>query len=154
GETRTNVLRSLVLSDEFARRYRAVAPQGGAIPVDVQLCELANPAKWDNPAWMVLLRDLGLPDVKLSMHRKNYEFTQLAFGMETLGLLRDDVSVISIGAGHETVLFWLANRVGRVVATDLYEGVWQNVQSREGDAAVLEKGHEYAPFPYREDRLM
>jgi ubiquinone/menaquinone biosynthesis C-methylase UbiE len=153
GETRTNVLRSLVLSDEFARRYRVIAPQGGTIPVDTQLCELANPAKWDNPEWMALLRDLGLPDVKVSMHRKNYEFSQLAYGMQRLGLLREDTSVVSIGAGHEAILFWLANRVGRVVATDLYEGVWQNVQAREGDAGVLRAARDYAPFPYREERL-
>jgi ubiquinone/menaquinone biosynthesis C-methylase UbiE len=154
GERRTHVLRSLILSDEFARRYRAIVPQSGPVPVDVQLCELANPAKWDNPEWMALLHSLALPAVKLSMHRKNYEFTQLAYGMRRLGLLRPDVKVLSVGAGHEPVLFWLANHVGSVVATDLYEGVWQNVQAREGDAGVLSRPHDYAPFPYREDHLV
>lgn len=153
GDSRTSVLRSLILSDEFADRYRRIAPQGGTIPRDVQLCELANPAKWDNPEWASLLRDIGLPDDKRSMHRKAYEFAQLAYGMKALGLLNDRSRVLSVGAGHEAVLYWLANHVGGVVATDRYEGVWQDVQSREGDAGVIASPRDYAPFPYREDRL-
>ena len=53
-----------------------------------------------------------------SMHRKPYEFAQLVFGGRRLGVLRDDSNVLSVGAGHEGVLYWLANRVGRVMATD------------------------------------
>ena len=154
GDSRTSVLRSLVLSPEFADRYRSIAPEGGFVPRDTQLCELANPAKWDNPEWLDVARSLGLPDDKLSMHRKVYEFTQLAYGLSKLGLLEDAVRVVSVGAGHEAVLYWLANRVGRVIATDMYEGVWQDVQSREGDAGVLHAPRDYAPFPYREDRLL
>jgi SAM-dependent methyltransferase len=154
GDSRSSVLRSLLLSPEFADRFRRVAPQGGVVPRDRQLCELANPAKWDNPEWVALLRSLGIPDDKMSMHRKGYEFAQLAYGLSVLGLLRDDVRVLSVGAGHEAVLYWLANHVGRVIATDMYEGVWQNVQSREGDAGVLHTPRDYAPFPYREDRLL
>jgi ubiquinone/menaquinone biosynthesis C-methylase UbiE len=154
GEKRVNVLRSLVLSGEFEHRYRRVAPQGGFVPRDTQLCELANPAKWDNPEWLAFLRDLQvLPDEKVSMHRKTYEFTQLLYGMHKLGLLRDDVSVLSVGAGHEAVLYWLANHVRRVVATDLYEGIWQTIGAKEGDEQVIQAPEEFSPFPYRRDRL-
>jgi SAM-dependent methyltransferase len=153
GDTRTSILRSLIRSDEFADRYRRIAPEGGRVPRDTQLCELANPAKWDNPEWLALLRSLGLPDDKLSMHRKAYEFAQLAYGLKALGFLHDAARVVSVGAGHEAILYWLANHVGQVVATDMYEGVWQDVQSREGDAGVIASPREYAPFPYREDRL-
>ena len=34
-----------MLSSEFERRCRG-------LPQDTQLCELANPAKWDNEAWL------------------------------------------------------------------------------------------------------
>ncbi|MGE3956262.1 MAG: methyltransferase domain-containing protein [Vicinamibacterales bacterium] len=146
GERRTNIVRALALSDEFERRIDAV-------PVDTQLCELSNPAKWDNEEWLVLLRSLGLTDDKVAMHRKPYEFTQLLYGCRQLGLLRDDASFVSIGAGHEQVLYWLANHVGRVVATDMYEGTWQGERAREGDPVVLENPDQYAPFPYRKDRL-
>ena len=146
GERRTNIVRALALSDEFDRKRQA-------IPHDVQLCELANPAKWDNEEWLDLLRSLGLSDDKLLMHRKPYEFTQLLYGCRRLGVLRDDASFVSIGAGHEHVLYWLANHVRRVVATDMYEGSWQDERAREGDPAVLHNPDQYAPFPYRRDHL-
>src|SRR5262245_7283531 len=146
GERRLNVIRGLAISDEFERRWRA-------IPRDTQLCELANPAKWDNEEWLDLLRSLGLSDDRLVMHRKPYEFTQLLYGCRRLGMLRDDASFLSVGAGHEHVLYWLANHVRHVVATDMYEGVWQDERAREGDPAVLINPDQYAPFPYRRDHL-
>jgi SAM-dependent methyltransferase len=146
GERRLNVARALALSDEFDTRVTAV-------PCDVQLCELANPAKWDNPEWIALLRSLGLSDERVAMHRKPYELTQFVYGCTKLGALTPDASVVSIGAGHEIVLYWLANRVNRVVATDLYEGYWTELRGREGDPSVLDRPDDYAPFPYRRDRL-
>jgi SAM-dependent methyltransferase len=146
GETRTGVLRALVLSDEFERRFRS-------LPVNTQLCELANPAKWDNAEWLAILRDLQLSTDKLSMHRKPYEFAQLVYGCRRLGALTSEASVLSVGAGHELILYWLANHVRLVVASDMYGGVWQNVQGREGDPRVLKRPEDYAPFPYRADHL-
>jgi SAM-dependent methyltransferase len=146
GERRTTILRALALSDEFERKQRAV-------PCDVQLCELANPAKWHNDEWLEILRSLGLSDDRLLMHRKPYEFTQLIYGCRRLGMIRQDASFLSVGAGHEQVLYWLANHVQRVVATDLYEGSWQDERAREGDPRVLQDPESFAPFPYRRDRL-
>lgn len=146
GETRAGVLRSLALSDEFGRR-------AAAVPRDCQLCELANPAKWDNGEWLDILRSLGLADDKLSMHRKPYEFAQLIYGCRRLGVLKEDASIVSIGAGHELILYWLANHARQVVATDMYEGVWKNIQGQEGNPAVLERPDAFAPFPYRPDHL-
>jgi len=154
GGARIQVLRALILSQEFDDRYRALAPDAGVVPRDVQLCELANPAKWDNPDWMRLLRSLHVvPDHKLSMHRKSYELTQLLFGLERLGRCRDNARIVSVGAGHEPVLYWLANRVASVVATDLYEGRWQSQGAQEGDASVLDHPEGFAPFDYRRDHL-
>jgi SAM-dependent methyltransferase len=87
------------------------------------------------------------------MHRKSYEWTQLLFGLTRLGVLHDAASVLSVGAGHECVLYWLANHAGRVVATDTYEGRWREEGEREGDEAVLERPDSFAPFAYRQDRL-
>ena len=146
GERRMNIIRGLAISDEFDTRWRS-------IPRDTQLCELANPAKWDNDEWLDLLRSLGLSDDRLVMHRKPYEFTQLLFGCRRLGVLHDDAAFLSVGAGHEHVLYWLSNHVRRVVATDMYEGVWQGERAREGDPAVLVNPDQYAPFPYRRAHL-
>jgi SAM-dependent methyltransferase len=146
GTRRSDVVRALALSDEFERRFQAV-------PRDTQLCELANPAKWDNPEWLEMLRSLGLSDDKLAMHRKPYEFTQFLYGCRRLGVLREDAAFLSVGAGHELILYWLANHVRRVVATDMYEGVWQGLCAREGDPAVLHDPDQFAPFPYRRECL-
>ena len=154
GETRTNLIRSLAVSEEFERRLRDLAPESAMVPRDTQLCELANPAKWDNPEWLDILESLGLSADKRSMHRKPYELTQLIFGCRRLGALREDSQILSVGAGHELVLYWLANHVDRVVATDMYEGVWQDVQGREGDPDVIQSPEDYAPFPYRRDHLI
>jgi SAM-dependent methyltransferase len=152
GDTRVSVLRSIVRSDEFQQRYAQAVP---FVPRDVQLCELANPAKWDNPDWMALLQEMRIPAIeKTKMHRKGYEFGQLGFGLDRLGLLRDDARVLSVGAGHEEILYWFANRVGAIVGVDMYGAAWQE-ESRalEGDAAVLKTPEIYAPFAYRRERL-
>jgi SAM-dependent methyltransferase len=146
GERRSTIVRALVLSDEFTRRWRSV-------PRDTQLCELANPAKWDNDEWLAILRSLGLSDEKLLMHRKPYEFAQLVYGCRRLGALHGNSTILSVGAGHELILYWLANHARRVIATDMYEGVWQDVQGREGDPDVLRRPEHYAPFAYRKDAL-
>jgi SAM-dependent methyltransferase len=153
GRARSDVVRALVCSEEFDRRFQAMAPQHGVVPRDVQLCELANPAKWDNEEWLDILRSLRLSDDKLSMHRKPYEFTQLIYGCRRLGALHQDSTILSVGAGHELVLYWLANHARRVVATDMYEGVWQDAQGREGNPDVTTHPEDYAPLPYQRDRL-
>ena len=151
GESRLEVLCSILRSNEFDVRFVQIVP---FVPRDVQLCELANPAKWDNPDWMAFLRELRiLPPDKKDMHRKGYELTQLLFGLHRLGRIREDAAILSVGAGHECVLYWLANHVGRVVATDLYDEPWSASRAREGDASVLRNAEAYAPFPYREHRL-
>jgi len=155
GASHLSVLKALAQSDEFAARYQALCPQVGLVPHDTQLCELANPAKWDNPEWLSLLRSIGTvsPD-KMSMHRKAYELTQTLFGLGRLGWLRDDARIVSVGAGHEPILYWLANCVGYVVATDMYETEWKEARAGEGDDDVARRPEEFAPFPYRKERLV
>jgi SAM-dependent methyltransferase len=153
GFPREWVVRTLSTSREFNDRFGDLTDTGTP-PADVQLCELANPAKWDNPEWLdILLSYLVIADHKEAMHRKGYEFTQLIFGLKKLGRLREDVRVLSVGAGHEAPAFWLANHVASVVATDLYAGEWRSIGAREGDARVLARPEDFAPFPYRRERL-
>ena len=105
--------------------------------------------------WTSLLASLKtMPVDKLSMHRKGYEFAQLLFGLERLGRLTPGARALSVGAGHEAPLYWLANRVAFVVATDMYDTSWRDAWAGEGDERVLSRPSEYAPFPYREDRLV
>lgn len=155
GASHLSVVKALAQSDEFEARYKAICPQVGLIPRDSQLSELANPAKWDNPDWVSWLRSVGtVPADKLSMHRKAYEFTQTLFGLDRLGWLREDARVLSVGAGHEAILYWLANRVGLVVATDMYDTEWKQARSGEGDEDVARRPEAFAPFAYRRDHLV
>jgi SAM-dependent methyltransferase len=154
GALRSTTLWTMLTGDEFRARYLEMCPAGGRLPRDVQLCELANPAKWDNPDWVAVLKELKLPaEHKLAMHRKAYEFTQTVWGLRRLGALDDTTRIVSVGAGHEALLYWLANTAGYVLATDLYQGAWQSEGALEGDIRVLAHPEEFAPFEYRRDRL-
>ena len=154
GMTRAALEDVLRASDEYIERQKRLTPAFIRIPRDVQLCELANPAKWNNPEWLAILKSLQAgPIDQASMHRKAYELTQTIFGLRRLGRLTDTTRVLSVGAGHEPILYWLANHTGRVVATDLYEGEWQDKFAREGTPDVLQDPGAFAPFPYRRDRL-
>ena len=66
----------------------ARVPPGRRLPLDVQLCELANPAKWDNPDWRRVLRELALPaERKLAMHRRRTSSHSGLWGLARLGAL-------------------------------------------------------------------
>ena len=152
--TREALEEILRASDEYVERQKRLTPAAARIPRDVQLCELANPAKWDNPEWLAILRSLAsAPIDKAQMHRKAYELAQTIFGLQRLGKLTADTTVLSVGAGHEPILYWLANHTHRVAATDLYEGEWQAKFAREGDPGVLADPSTFAPFPYRREGL-
>jgi SAM-dependent methyltransferase len=99
-----------------------------------------------------VLREI-LPERDPAEHRerKVWEFAMLALLLEELGCLSEPTEVLGVGAGDERIAFWLANRVGRVVATDIYgEG---SFSGREAEGSILTDPAAHAPFPYREDRL-
>ena len=104
------------------------------------------------PQFLAVLRDI-LPerDPVTHVERKVWEFAQLALFLDEVGRLHEETQVLAIGAGDERIVFWLANRVGRVVATDIYgEG---DFAGREAAPSMLQDPAAHAPFPYREDRL-
>ncbi len=118
-----------------------------------QLNECVNPRKWLEPAWRALLEELGLDPRPQLMHRKSFEWVQTLYGLQVLGRLRESTRCLGVASGHEALLYWLANRVGEVVGTDLFEGGWADHMAREGDPEVIDNPSKYAPFAYREDHL-
>jgi SAM-dependent methyltransferase len=115
----------------------------------VKLCDLAD---FGDKALLAVLREI-LPERDPATHaeRKAWEFAMLALFLEDAGLLREGTRALAVGAGDERIVFWLANRVGRVVATDIYgEGRFAD---REAAGSMLDDPAAHAPFPYREDRL-
>jgi SAM-dependent methyltransferase len=115
----------------------------------VKLCDLRDFA---DPELLARISSI-LPerDARTHIERKVWEFAMLAMFLEEAGRLREDTTALSVGAGDERIAFWLANRIGRVVATDVYgEGAFSG---NEADPSMLEDPRAHAPFPYREDHL-
>lgn len=115
----------------------------------VKLCDFRD---FDDPAFQERIDDIvpGLEPFQ-RVQRKTWEFALLALFLEDVGQLREETRILSVGAGNETVLFWLANRVAKVVATDLYgEGIFSET---EADRRMLADPASFSPYPYRESHL-
>ena len=84
------------------------------------------------------------------IHRKDWEWATGILAMRRLGKLDEKCTAVGVGVGTEVMPFYLANRIGHVYATDLYE-------AREWKAAAPldfpDNPEKYAPFPYRKDAL-
>ena len=118
----------------------------------LRLNRVCRPDAWDDAEWLQFGRALGI-DPGL-VHRKAFEWTHLVYGLERLGALGPNVTVLGVGAGHERVLYYLANRSRLTVATDLYGGHFVDTPGQEAAPDFLHEPERYAPFPYREDRLV
>jgi SAM-dependent methyltransferase len=113
----------------------------------VKLCDVSD---FEDPAVRARIREI-VPghEPQAEVRRKFWEYAMLTLFLEDVGKLNDETKALSVGAGHEEVLFWLANRLERVVATDIYgEGTF--VESNE---TMLTNPGRFAPYPYRADRL-
>ncbi len=117
------------------------------------LNRLCRPDAWDDPTWLMYNRALGMPQGEHRFHRKAFEWTHCVYGLEQLGALGPGTRVLGVAAGHECVLYYLANRCGEVVATDLYTGDFAGGLAAEAAADFLVDPSRYAPFPYREAAL-
>lgn len=127
------------------------------------LCGLTNPAAYGNERWLQLHDELGTYSyeahifgnrVPPNFYRKGWEWAQAAYGLERLGMLQPHFSAIGVGAGRECLIFWLGERLQRVVATDLYgNAVWSQEGGREADAAVLEDPAAFSPRPIRQEAI-
>jgi ubiquinone/menaquinone biosynthesis C-methylase UbiE len=115
----------------------------------VKLCDLHD---FEDPELLATISSI-LPerDARTHIERKVWEFAMLAMFLNEVDSLTEDTHALSVGAGDERIAFWLANRIGRVVATDVYgEGTFAG---NEADPSMLEDPRAHAPFPYREDHL-
>jgi SAM-dependent methyltransferase len=126
------------------------SPSAAFDPHRVPLNKVCRVADAANPLWRRGYADLGFPEGHDRFHRKIWEFNQALYGLRTLRRLAPDSTALGIGCGHEELMYFLANRIRRVVATDLYEGSYLGGES---DADVLEHPEKYAPFNYRAGHL-
>jgi SAM-dependent methyltransferase len=106
-----------------------------------RLCDISD---WRQGRFLEILQELREAPF---IHRKAWEYGVCIEGMERLGLVRPDCSALAVGAGYERPLFYYANRLARMVATDIYEG------GAEGRPEMLTDPGQFAPFEFRRDRL-
>jgi SAM-dependent methyltransferase len=131
---------------------RGPASESGRRALSRSYCKLCDVEDFEDPGLLAMARDI-LPERDAASHaeRKVWEFAMCALFLDEVGRLEESTEALAVGAGDERILYWLANRVGRVVATDIYgEGEFVG---REAGASMLEDPAAHAPFPYREDRL-
>ena len=105
-----------------------------------------------DPLWQDLLVAMS-PEWKSqgALHRKYWEWGLGLYGLHKLGFIRPDALALGVGAGVEWPLFYLANQVQCVHATDLYspESYFQGL-----DPTVPGHVAQIAPFPYRSESLL
>lgn len=115
-----------------------------------KLCDLPD---FGDPDLLDAIRSL-IPerDPREYIERKTWEYGMVLLFLRDTGHLDGRSDVLSVGAGTERILFWLTNRVGRVVATDIYgEGRFAD---QEAPASMLSDPGAHAPaYPWRAERL-
>jgi SAM-dependent methyltransferase len=105
---------------------------------------------WENSEIKEALTELQKLSSGSFIHRKDWEWALGIIAMRRFGKLNEKSTAIGVGAGTETVLFYLANKIKHVYATDLYEdNGWIGVSPSD----FPENPKKYAPFPYKEDAL-
>jgi SAM-dependent methyltransferase len=138
---------------------RAAWHQFGGLP---RLNELTNPDKWNNPDWLRV--HLELETYSIDKHcfsqdtemayRKGWEWTQALYGLQLLGSIQPKAKALGVGAGHEPVLFYLADRIAQVVGTDLYGNrEWSAKGGKEADEAILDDASRFCPRQFERSRL-
>ncbi|HEX7166228.1 MAG TPA: class I SAM-dependent methyltransferase [Acidimicrobiales bacterium] len=106
---------------------------------------------FDRPDVVRLIGDIVGGHGAAARHRKNWEFAVGVLALEAGGVLHDDAVGLSVAAGHEAILYYLANRCRRVFATDLYGS--SDFKDAEASSTMLTDPDVYAPYPYRRGRL-
>ncbi len=113
-----------------------------------KLCDFAD---WQDDSFRLLAAQILGTDGSAPYHRKLWEFTQLVRALKENGLLSLDYLGLSVGAGFERVLYYLANQCGRIIASDLYGD--SAFAAGEASRSVLEDPARHAPYPYRQEAL-
>jgi len=139
-----------------------ISPQTLSLPLapdspsrfERRLCKACNIEDWHGEDWLSILDKIGLGYQRDEQrrHRKAWEWVQGLYGLKRLGFLHDQTRALGVGAGKEHVLYYLANHVKQVIATDIYGDVLYKDESAPQD--MLTHPQKYAPFPYRHDRLL
>jgi len=83
--------------------------------------------------------------------RKHWVIAMAVRAFRDFGVLRRDATILGVGAGTERTLFYLTEKVGMVIATDLYlsPGHW----GTEALATMLVEPERFSKYPFDHSRL-
>jgi SAM-dependent methyltransferase len=123
------------------------------------LAALASPDSFRDPHFVRLAFDIytgepredsfeAQPWARALSMRKVWETTQVALGLEMLGLVEGGKTGLGVGVGDEPLTFWLARRCAHIYGTDLFGFDWCHAT-----LDVLHSPQTFAPYPYPADRL-
>jgi SAM-dependent methyltransferase len=119
----------------------------------MRLCKVYSLADGQDadPLWQELLETMA-PNWRArgALHRKYWEWGLGLYGLHKLGFVKPDAIGLSVGAGVEWPLYYLANRVQRVHAIDLYDPAHYGGL----DPTIPENAAQLAPFPHRSEALL
>lgn len=147
-------IRKLIFTDARALQQRLnIRPEFTVVPdnemrerVRTSLNRLPDPSDWlPGDRLTDLMREMSQP---ICIHRKSWEYAICIKGLTDLKIINPETVGLAVGAGSESPLYWFANNIRRMVATDLYDN-----PAHEGTPAMLANPKAFAPFAYREDHL-
>jgi SAM-dependent methyltransferase len=90
-----------------------------------------------------------LSSLQRNFTRRSWEWALAVVAMRIFGKLNNNSKAIGIASSKEPLLFYLANYVNHVYATDLYDSTIDKLTPLD----FPENPKKYAPFPYNEDTL-
>jgi SAM-dependent methyltransferase len=136
---------------EFTSYLKRTSPYHIINPSDQpKLNRLCCIEDWENSEIKEALAELQKLSSEGFIHRKDWEWALGIIAMRRFGKLNEKSTAIGVGSGREAILYYLANKVKHVYATDLYK-VRNWMEAAPSD--FPENPKKYAPFPYKEDAL-
>jgi len=98
------------------------------------------------------VRDFGTEFPHSTEHRKYWQIGMTILAFKHFGVLHPEAMVLGVGAGKETTIYYLANHVKQVFATDRYfdpKGwdLW-------APGRMLVEPEKFAPYSYQRQRLV
>jgi len=115
----------------------------------INLNKLCCIEDWDDPEIKVAINELSRPGTPEGVHRKMWEWALGIVAMNRFGLLNQNTVALGIGSGKEPIIFYLANRIKHITATDLYDGGYWT----EAPKDFPDNPKKYSSFNYRDDAL-
>jgi glycosyltransferase involved in cell wall biosynthesis/SAM-dependent methyltransferase len=83
--------------------------------------------------------------------RKHWVIAMAVRAFRDFGLLRRDATILGVGAGTERTLFYLTEKVGTVIGTDLYLSPGR--RGTNAPAAMLVEPERFSKYPFDRSRL-